>query len=113
MMMLVFVILARTFHQYIEFHSAEIRAHHARRPQFVAVDRQFLEFGLQIVKIEPQVQERTDGHIPTDSGETVEVKRLHNKREMLARANISPYVIGPSGASARRTRFYNSQPMEH
>src|SRR5437899_12882492 len=94
MMMLVFVILARTFHQYIEFHCAEIRAHHARRPQFVAVERQFLEFGLQIVKIEPQVRERTDGHSPTDPGATLDGNGVHSTGETLARANAAPYPIG-------------------
>src|SRR2546422_6012039 len=71
--MLMSVILAGAFHQDVEFHCAKIRAHHARRPQFIPFDRQFLELRLQVIEIEAQIQQRADRHIAADAGEAVEI----------------------------------------
>ncbi len=72
----VFVFLL-TINQYIKFDGTDVRASNARHPQFVTVDRQLSQFGLEKIKTKAGVQERTDRHVAADAGKAIEVERLH------------------------------------
>ena len=72
----VFVFLL-TINQYVKFDGTDVRARDARHPQFVAVDRQLSQFGLEKIKTKAGVQERTDRHVAADARKAIEVERLH------------------------------------
>src|SRR5947199_3691241 len=84
MVLLVFV----TLHKHVELHCTQIRAYHPRRSQLVSFNSQLFQLGFQILQIQPQVEERANGHVSADAGETIEVQGLHISDEILASSGV-------------------------
>ena len=77
MIVVVMLVLLLPLHHNIEFHRTEIRPRYSRHLQLITLDRQLAQFGLQIIEPETEIQKRADRHIAADTGEAVEVERLH------------------------------------
>ncbi len=77
----VVMVIVTSLHEHIEFHGAETRAHHPGGLQFVALNRQLLQFGLQVIEVQTQVQQRTYGHVTADSGKAIEVQGNHMQQD--------------------------------
>ena len=62
----------------IKFRSRNAGALLARDVEVVILQPQFLQLPLELMKINPQIQQRTDEHIAADAAENIEVNGFHS-----------------------------------
>src|SRR5262245_47047541 len=74
MVMLMVMIIAKDD---IELHGTQIGQNDTRCPQCIPFDRQLVQLGFHISQVQTKIKERTNCHIPADTGEAVEVQSLH------------------------------------
>jgi hypothetical protein len=86
MRMVVIVVMFR-FEVNVEFRSGNAGALLARDMEVILIERQFLQFALELMEINPQIQESSDEHVAADAAENVEVNRFHSS-SLAARALI-------------------------
>ena len=63
----------------VEFDARDAGFFRALRMQVIAIELELLEFILEFLKIDAQVQERADEHVPGNAADEVEIKGAHCK----------------------------------
>lgn len=61
----------------VEFDSGNPRFFAARNVEVITIDVEFLQFVLELVRIDAEIQQRADEHIAADSAENIQVKCFH------------------------------------
>src|SRR5262245_44851486 len=88
-MMIVVGMFVFLFEQNIELHGADVRPHRTRSLQFITFDGQLSQLGFEIFEVQTEVEKRPNSHVTGDTGEAVEVQRLHESDTNKVRAPSS------------------------
>ena len=71
------LMIVSVLQMHIELHAFDLGFLLASRMQMVAIELQFPEFVLKLVKINAKVEQRTDKHVAADATENIEIKCFH------------------------------------
>ena len=61
----------------VEFHTGDAGFFLAGDVEVIAIDVQFLQFKLELVRVDAEVQQRAEKHVAADAAENIEVKEIH------------------------------------
>jgi len=90
-------VVVRQMH--VELHALDAGFLFAGDVKVVAVELQFFQFVLQLVRVHAQINHRADEHVTADAAENVEVKRFHFSEGRVPRGpnSVRTCLTRPSG----------------
>jgi hypothetical protein len=71
------------FQMNIKLHSSDSRLLLPRNVKVIAIQPQFFQFMLEPVRVNSEIQERSDEHIAADTAENVEIERFHSPNALI------------------------------
>src|SRR5262245_31676664 len=72
--------LVLVFEVDVELGAGDVRALLARHVEVITVEPELLQFVFKLMRVDAQVNQRTNEHVTADAAEDVEVKRFHGGR---------------------------------
>ena len=83
MVMIMFVII---LHMNVKFDAGDSRFLVTGNVKVISVQAQFLQFMIELMRVNSEVQERSDEHIAADAAENIEIESFHSPNALICDA---------------------------